>query len=51
MDSEVLRLGALGFCRELVYVRELATSVLSQFPFLALKTGPAMVGQAPGQER
>lgn len=51
MDSEVLCLGALGFCRELGYDLELATAVLSQFPFLALKTGPAMGGQAPGQGR
>lgn len=51
MDSEASCLRALGFCRELVYVLEFATAVLSQFPFLALKTGPAMGGQALGQER
>lgn len=51
MDSEVLCLGALGFCRELGCDLELATAVLSQFPFLALKTGPTMggTGTGPGQ--
>lgn len=51
MDSETLCFGALGFCRELLYVLEVASAVLPQFPFLALETGPAMGGQAPGQDR
>lgn len=51
MDSEVLCLRVLGSCRDLVYVLELAPAVFSQFPLLALRTGPATGGQAPGQAR
>lgn len=51
MDSGVLCLRAPGFCRHLLSVLEPVAVVLSQFPLLALQTGPAMGGQALGQDR